>query len=693
MLPLHQFSAKLIFWLFLIVAPHAYANSTLLSQLEITPSEQALDYISNKKQFHLYPLLTEQSHPKTMQLSYQISQNTLVGLQSLLAVDEDITRKFNEIATDPKQLKILEDASSAIQTALLNGHKIYFYGTGSTGRLAEAVESSLWHPFWKKLAQTPEWEKLKTHLPDLQNRLKGEITGGDRALISSLEGFEDLQVIGKLQLADNKIEKHDVVFAVTEGGETSAVIGTVLAAAQPYMNQSTQNLYFVYNNPDKLLRPLDRSRAVLDNPLIKKINLTTGPQAISGSTRMQATTTSLYVSGIILEDAIHHILQHYLSLTQLKRLGFDESKTIKQRLLDFAVIQQHIYNSAAQIAPWTELEAETYAQHNRSIYLAQQALLPVFVDVTERAPTFNLKPLDPANAKEKLSWIQVWSPITTTAEAWQMLLGRPFHGLKAEFYHESFNQIEDPYLKQAALRSLSNAGEEQQNLYDLSFSSNNQQQNGPTVGDLGVIILLSNEPLPTRYNEWLQLFLKAKANLALISVAPKSLPTAQIDAFKYLKTKTAFLQVLIPQADAFGLNQIIGLKMLLNAHSTAVMAKLGRVVGNTMTDVRPSNLKLIGRATYLIQLHVNTSLTNFFWIKNYGKIAPISFADANAVLFDAIDYEQKTNTGFSFSPVGLSIVRILESLKQQKNISWQQAQNILTEQGLNKYLNSFSGNQ
>ena len=62
----------------------------------------------------------------------------------------------------------------------------------------------------------------------------GELTGGDRALVNSLEGFEDLQVIGKLQLEENNIQKGDVVFAVTEGGETSSVIGTILAAFDQY---------------------------------------------------------------------------------------------------------------------------------------------------------------------------------------------------------------------------------------------------------------------------------------------------------------------------------------------------------------------------------------------------------------------------------------------------------------------------
>jgi N-acetylmuramic acid 6-phosphate etherase len=61
----------------------------------------------------------------------------------------------------------------------------------------------------------------------MSNKVIGELTGGDRALINALEGFEDLFVIGELQLHDNGIKKGDVVIAVTEGGETSSVIGTI----------------------------------------------------------------------------------------------------------------------------------------------------------------------------------------------------------------------------------------------------------------------------------------------------------------------------------------------------------------------------------------------------------------------------------------------------------------------------------
>ncbi len=672
----------------LILSPGTFAAS-LLSMMNIVPSSQSIDYVNHKKQFHLYSLLTEQRHPKTYNLSYQIAQNTSAGLQALLAVDNDISIKLREIATNPQELKKLENASQAIQTAMLNGQKIYFYGTGSTGRLAEVVESSLWRPFWKKVKNTPSWSKVNHNLPDIENRLKGEITGGDRALISSLEGFEDLQLIGQLQLQDNKIQKGDVVFALTEGGETSAVIGTILTAANLY-NQPTQNLYFIYNNPDSVLLPFERSRTVIENSQIQKINLATGPQAITGSTRMQATTISLYVSGIILEDAIYKVLQHHLSKSELAGLGFNESLTIKQQLLDFATIQKTIYDSAAKIAPWTDLEVMTYATQHKSTYFAQKALLPVFVDVTERAPTFRLSPLDTIDAKERRSWIQVWSPAKMPKQAWEMLLHRPFHGLNPAFYQEEFaKNITDPYLRKAALSSLINAGQKQQNLYDLSFSQKNIKNNGPVKGDLGVMLLLSDECIKPRFMEWLTLFNNANANLVLVSVADKALTESQVNTIKKLPTKPVLLSIIITKQDPFELSQVIGLKMLLNANSTAVMTKLGRIVGNTMTYVQPGNLKLIGRATYLIQLHVNAVLKNTAWIKLYGKNPPISFAEANAVLFDAMAYVQKTGQFTEAPEVALSILRVLETLKHHKNVSWEQTQVLMKQETLDKYLANY----
>ncbi len=132
--------------------------------------------------------------------------------------------------------------------------------------------------------------------------------------------------------------------------------------------------------------------------------------------------------------------------------------------------------------------------------------------------------------------------------------------------------------------------------------------------------------------------------------------------------------------DPLKIRQHVGLKMLLNAHSTGVMAKLGRVVGNTMTRVNPGNLKLIGRATFLILSHVNDKLS---------PVDKISYAEANAVLFDAIAYAQNTQKTGQNSEVGLSVIRILEALRHKAYIPWEETEAILLQCGLEAYLNTF----
>jgi N-acetylmuramic acid 6-phosphate etherase len=130
---------------------------------------------------------------------------------------------------------------------------------------------------------------------------------------------------------------------------------------------------------------------------------------------------------------------------------------------------------------------------------------------------------------------------------------------------------------------------------------------------------------------------------------------------------------------------------LLNAHSTAVMAKLGRVVGNTMTNVSPSNLKLIGRATFLIQSHVNDVLQRPCWTRLYGRRRPVTYAEANAVLFDALRYVQNNpREAGQTAEVALSIIRILESLRLKKAFGAERALAIVKTTGLGRYLDGFN---
>ena len=94
-----------------------------------------------------------------------------------------------------------------------------------------------------------------------------------------------------------------------------------------------------------------------------------------------------------------------------------------------------------------------------------------------------------------------------------------------------------------------------------------------------------------------------------------------------------------------------GLKMLLNALSTCTMVRLGRVMGNYMVWLVPSNLKLIDRATRYIQ-----------------KLAGLEYAEANRLLFEVIEYvEPRMKADQAYPPaVGLAVTRVQHGLGNEE---------------------------
>ncbi|HSA95950.1 MAG TPA: hypothetical protein VLJ16_07860, partial [Acidobacteriota bacterium] len=384
----------------------AEAGTGLLKLLGIEPAAESVDYVRTKTQFQLHTLLTEQRHPKTWPLGERVREDTLAGLKMLSSVDDDIRAKMDELAAAPETL---EQAARAVEEAITSGRKIYVYGCGATGRLAKQMESAFWRPFWRKVKADPTiWRRLRGKVPAaIEEALTGEMTGADRALISSLEGFEDLQLIGRLQLKDRGIGRGDVVICVTEGGETSSVIGTILAALDEWRagpgggsasaEESRKRLYFVYNNPDDRLMPFDRSRRVITEPGITKINLTTGPQAITGSTRMQATTIETYVVAAIIETAVERVLGQTLGRREMDRLGFVKAERgagaagtrpeVAARLREFGAVLEGARAALPALAALTDMEAAAYEAGRFSTYYAEKGLITVFIDSTERSPT------------------------------------------------------------------------------------------------------------------------------------------------------------------------------------------------------------------------------------------------------------------------------------------------------------------
>ena len=94
-----------------------------------------------------------------------------------------------------------------------------------------------------------------------------------------------------------------------------------------------------------------------------------------------------------------------------------------------------------------------------------------------------------------------------------------------------------------------------------------------------------------------------------------------------------------------------GVKMLLNALSTCTMVRLGRVMGNTMVYVVPSNLKLIDRSTRYI-----------------ARLTGLEYEPACRLLHEVIDYVQPRMLADKTYPpvVAMSVLRHRHGLTNEE---------------------------
>jgi N-acetylmuramic acid 6-phosphate (MurNAc-6-P) etherase len=90
---------------------------------------------------------------------------------------------------------------------------------------------------------------------------------------------------------------------------------------------------------------------------------------------------------------------------------------------------------------------------------------------------------------------------------------------------------------------------------------------------------------------------------------------------------------------------------MLNALSTCTMVRLGRVMGNYMIWVVPSNLKLIDRSTRYIQ-----------------RLTGLDYQAANRLLFEVIEYvEPRMKADQAYPPVvGVSVMRVRHKLGNEE---------------------------
>lgn len=351
--------------------------------MSIESDQKAKEFLAISSQYKLGTLITESSHPDTRDLSNLAKNNLHKAISILKELDRSTIRI---LAGKTREICYLKDA---INDTFRSGNNIFFCGCGATGRLSLTIETV--------------WRQVHAN-SDLKDRVFSFMSGGDVALIRSIENFEDFPQYGARQLEEAGFKDGDLLVSTTEGGETPFVIGATEKATQI----SHRKPFFLYCNPDdELCRVAERSRMVIENPKIEKINLTVGPMAITGSTRMQSSTILLAAAGIAL---------FYYN---------DGDGSLSESINALA----EFWNSAdiLFIEKFITLETSYYKNKDYLLYESDNQMgITIITDTTERSPTFSLFPFENVNEiKPQMSLCYLYMPSACDSEeAWRKLLWR-----------------------------------------------------------------------------------------------------------------------------------------------------------------------------------------------------------------------------------------------------------------------------
>ena len=356
-------------------------NSTPMTQSKQSPRQKAEEFLAVATQFQLGDLPTEQRHPDTYELADLSRRDMKAALRVLKEIDVGVAQK---VAAKSEELKKLE---KAISETLRAGHKVFFYGCGATGRLSMSIEY-IWRYMHKGRKEA--------------DQVLGFMSGGDLALVHSIENFEDHPEFGARQVREIGFGPHDLLVSTTEGGETPSVIGATEEAAR----LSSRKPFFLYCNPTEVLHEqVERSRRVIENPGIEKICLFVGNMALSGSTRLQASTALQLAAGGSLLRAAH---------TGVAVPQYSDFITLL-RDTDFSFLEA-----------FAEEESRVYQDGDFVLYETDEYGITILTDTTERAPTFSLLGFENQKNPRRepsLSYLR-FAHAQSPLEAWRTILLR-----------------------------------------------------------------------------------------------------------------------------------------------------------------------------------------------------------------------------------------------------------------------------
>jgi N-acetylmuramic acid 6-phosphate etherase len=235
--------------------------------------------------------------------------------------------------------------------------------------------------------------------------------------------------------------------------------------------------------------------------------------------------------------------------------------------------------SGRRLSRLTQFEEAIYRKHGLVTYVADSLLLDVLTDTTERSPTFMVPPFrKDGDTHLPVSWAFVKDPHRPTEEAWEQMLQRPPRGLRWE--PETYRQLNAPPQIQANPPKLDNA-----EIHRFRIGNEPDASRTEAAASARVAVGLCDEvkwahPVPMQFER-----------TAAITIGSEK-SALDVDEHFHFACE-------LP-ASPVHLWEHLAIKLVLNTISTATMVRMGRVIGNAMVWLSPSNKKLIDRGTRLI---------------------------------------------------------------------------------------------
>ena len=213
---------------------------------------------------------------------------------------KDILKTINE--EDSKILDAVKLAIPQIEktvkltvNSIKNGGRVFYIGAGTSGRLGVLDASEI-----------PPTFSAPTEY------FNGIIAGGDNALRNSIEGAEDQTKNAINDLKSYSINKSDTIIGISCSGAASYVI-----SALEYARELNAKTIYLITNPN----PFKNTKVDV------MIKANTGPEIITGSTRMKAGTATKLILNMISTTTMIKLGKVYGNL-------MIDLKTVNKKLID-----------------------------------------------------------------------------------------------------------------------------------------------------------------------------------------------------------------------------------------------------------------------------------------------------------------------------------------------------------------------